>query len=190
MTEPHLNTGTVDNTDSVPTVPDNLLSQGTITQEVVGIFYAPTTSDSDKNGELTFGGTDSSKFTGTVSFTPITTTSPASEFWGIDQVASLPITFSSPNSSNRIFQEITYANGSSVLAQTAGIVDTGTTLVLLATDAFNTYMQLTGATLDQTTGLLTISQADYANLQSLMFNVGGTNLEFTADGQVRTMSYL
>ena len=76
-----------------------------------------------------------------------------------------------------------------MLASTAGIVDTGTTLVLLATDAFNTYMQLTGATLDQTTGLLTISQADYANLQSLNFNVGSTTLEFTADGQVRYQSH-
>ena len=81
-------------------------------------------------------------------------------------------------------QTVTYGtNNSAVLAQTAGIVDTGTTLTLLATDAFDTYKSLTGATEDQTTGLLTISAADYANLQSLNFAVGGTTFELTPDGQ-------
>ena len=37
------------------------------------------------NGELTFGGTDNTKFENQITFVPITKTSPASEFWGIDQ---------------------------------------------------------------------------------------------------------
>lgn len=40
----------------VATVTDNLYTQGTIPVDAVGIYYAPTTSDSDTNGELTFGG--------------------------------------------------------------------------------------------------------------------------------------
>lgn len=48
-------------------------------------------------------------------YRPITSTSPASEFVGIDQA-------------------VTYGtDGASILALTAGIVDTGTTLTLLAT---------------------------------------------------------
>lgn len=43
---------------------------------------------------------------------PLTSTSPASEYWGIDQ-------------------SITYGS-ETILASTAGIVDTGTTLVLIA----------------------------------------------------------
>lgn len=85
---------------------------------------------------------------------PLTTTSPASEFWGIDQ----SITYGSSNTP--------------ILSQTAGIVDTGTTLILMATDAFDAYVQATGATQDQTTGLLTLSNDNFNNLQSLFFNIG------------------
>ena len=157
---------TVAGEGTIPTVPDNLLAQGLISSEVVGVFFAPTTTESITNGELTFGGIDSTLTTSPVSFAPITTTSPASEFWGIDE-------------------SITYGSaGTSVLATTAGIVDTGTTLVMLATDAFDTYVSLTGATEDETTGLLSISAANYANLQSLFFNTAGTTFEFTKNAQV------
>jgi saccharopepsin len=108
-----LTEGTVSNTNTVPTVTDNLYSQGTISTEVIGIYYAPPSSDSDTNGELTFGGVDTSKTSGSIAYVPITSTSPASEYWGIDQ-------------------SVTYGS-SSILSSTAGIVDTGTTLVLLAT---------------------------------------------------------
>jgi hypothetical protein len=40
---------------------DNLYSQGTISTEAIGIYYAPATSDHDFNGELYFGGVDESK---------------------------------------------------------------------------------------------------------------------------------
>ena len=49
----------------------------------------------------------------------------------------------------------------------------GTTLLLLATDTFNLYQQVTGATLDQTTGLLTVP--DPNTLQSLFFIIGGVS---------------
>ena len=47
---------------------DNLLSQGIIDTEVLAVSFEPTTTDSDTNGELTFGGTDSSKYTGDISY--------------------------------------------------------------------------------------------------------------------------
>ena len=53
-----LTTGTLsDPLATVPTVTDNLFSHGTISTESIGVFYAPTTSMSTTNGELTFGGT-------------------------------------------------------------------------------------------------------------------------------------
>jgi cathepsin E len=93
---------------------DNLYSQGTIPEALIGISFEPTNSDAEVNGELTFGGVDESKFTGAIVYTPITTTSPASNYWGIDQT-------------------ITYGASTSIMASSAGIVDTGTTLILLAT---------------------------------------------------------
>ena len=108
-----LTTGTVSNTGTVPTVTDNLHSQGTISSEILGVYFEPaTTASSDLTGELTFGGVDKSKTTGNVNYVPITGTSPASAYWGIDQ-------------------SLTYGS-STILSSTAGIVDTGTTLVLIA----------------------------------------------------------
>ncbi|KAJ7451640.1 acid protease [Mycena latifolia] len=161
-----LTTSTVASTTSVPTVTDNLLKQGTIPVESIGISYVPTTSaTSAANGELTFGGTDSSKFTGDISYVPITSTAPASNYWGIDQT-------------------ITYGTDQTILDLTAGIVDTGTTLLLIATDAFQAYQQATGATADSTTGLLTVTEEQFDQMQSLFFQIGDTTLELTSNAQI------
>jgi pepsin A len=106
-----LTEGTVSNVNAVPTVTDNLYTQQTISSEVLGVFFAPASSE-DSSGELTFGGYDASKVTGSISYVPITSTSPASAYWGIDQSISYGTT--------------------SILSETAGIVDTGTTLILIA----------------------------------------------------------
>ncbi|KAL5492367.1 hypothetical protein ACEPAI_3814 [Sanghuangporus weigelae] len=161
-----LTMGTVTGTSKVPTVVDNLYSQKKINTEVVGISYNPFTSSSQTNGELTFGGVDSSKYTGSITYAPITKQTPAKHYWGLEQ-------------------SITYgSSGSNVLSSTAGILDTGTTLVLLATDAFNRYKSLTGATSDGTTGLLMLTSAQFQNLQSLYFQIGGTKFELTANAQI------
>lgn len=156
--------GTVQNTNNVPTVSDNLKSQNKITTEVIGISYNPSNQRSTSNGELTFGGTDSSKYSGAITYTPITKTAPARYYWGIDQT-------------------VTYGS-TSILSSTAGIVDTGTTLILLASDAFARYQKATGGTMDSATGLLKITQAQYNNLQNLNFNVAGQTFSLTPNGQI------
>lgn len=57
---------TPDTKTSIPTVTDNLFSQGFIQQNQVAISFEPTTDVGVVNGELTFGGTDSTKFTGSI----------------------------------------------------------------------------------------------------------------------------
>ena len=49
-------------------VTDNLFSQGTITSNEVAVSFEPTQQLDNVNGELTFGGTDSSKFEGSITF--------------------------------------------------------------------------------------------------------------------------
>ncbi|KAF9061456.1 acid protease [Rhodocollybia butyracea] len=160
-----LTSGTVSGTGEVPTVTDNLFNNGTIPAESIGISFEPTTGTDLANGELTFGGVDESKITGDITFVPITSTSPASQFWGIDQ-------------------SVSYGSDMTILNSTAGIVDTGTTLLMIATDAFQAYQQATGATLDQTTGLLKLTASEFDNLQSLFFQIGGTTFEFTPNAQI------
>ncbi|KAF9481152.1 acid protease [Pholiota conissans] len=160
-----LTAGTVSGTPNVPTVMDNLFGQKTIPTESLAISFNPTTSNGEVNGELSFGSTDSSRFTGEIAFTPITKTSPASQYWGIDQT-------------------ITYGSSGSPILTSAGIVDTGTTLLLIATDAFNAYQDATGATMDQATGLLTVTDDQLSNMESLFFEIGSTTFEFTANAQL------
>ncbi|EKM61624.1 uncharacterized protein PHACADRAFT_112385 [Phanerochaete carnosa HHB-10118-sp] len=159
-----LTENTVSNTGAVPTVTDNLFSQGLIPASVVAVYFEPTTQESVTNGELTFGGTDSSKYTGDINYIPLTRTSPASQYWGIDQ-------------------SITYGS-TSILSSTAGIVDTGTTLTLIATDAFKSYQAATGAVLDKNSGLLRITSSQYQSLQSLNFNIGGVTYELSPNAQI------
>ncbi|TDL15746.1 acid protease [Rickenella mellea] len=160
-----LTVGTLsDPSASIPTVTDNLSVQGTIDIDAVGVYFQPTTARNVKNGALTFGNADASRYTGALTYTGLTTTSPANAFWGIDQT-------------------VTYGTSATLLGNAPGIVDTGTKLLLLATDAFNAYRTATGATHDSTTGMLKISAANYANLQSLFFTIGGTTFEYTPNAQ-------
>ena len=67
---------------------------------------------------LTFGGADASLYTGDLSYAPLTKTWPASAYWGVDQA-------------------ITYGDGAEQVlkAGSAGIVDSGTTMILIASGA-------------------------------------------------------
>ncbi|KDR85732.1 hypothetical protein GALMADRAFT_53199 [Galerina marginata CBS 339.88] len=149
----------------IPTVTDNLFSSGAISAHSLGISFEPSITGDDLNGELTWGGTDSTKFTGTVAFTAVTKTSPASEFWGINQ-------------------SFRYGASNTILASTAGIVDTGTTLVLIATNGFNKYKTATGGVIDNTTGLLRVTSTQFNNLQSLFFINSAGTFELTANAQI------
>ena len=46
------------------------------------------------------------------------------------------------------------------------------------------YQEVTGGVFDNATGLLKISTAQFHNLQSLFFQVHGTNFELTANAQI------
>jgi len=164
-------------------VTDNLFNQHTISTESIGIFFAPVTA-SPNIGELTFGGVDPSKNTSAVQFTPITETRPSSAFWGVDQ-------------------SISYGS-KTILGTSAGIVDTGTTLVMLATgsytnmlhcshlitdtmcflDAFNAYQAATGGVPDAVTGLLSITLAQFQALKPLDFHIGGETYSLSPNAQI------
>ncbi|KAH9170223.1 aspartic peptidase A1 [Lactarius sanguifluus] len=162
-------------TSSTGTPTDNLFSQGIIPAGLVSVSFEPTTNTSVTNGELTFGSTPLARvvtefwlqdvYAYTELDSPATTTFPASEFGGIDE-------------------SIRYGASTTILSTTAGIVDSGTTLILIATDAFNRYKTVTGAILDASTGLLRITSTQFNNLQSLFFTAGGISFELTANAQI------
>ncbi|KAF8346650.1 aspartic peptidase A1 [Amanita rubescens] len=159
-----LGTLTPDSNAKIPTVTDNAYQQGYINSEVVGISFQPFTSAGDLTGELTWGGADKSKYSGSIRYTPITTTFPSSLFWGVDQ-------------------SVLYGLGKIILGKTAGIVDTGTTLIYLASEGYAAYVKATGSQLDHSVGLLAISPRKYSSLKSLFFIINGVPFELTANAQ-------
>ncbi|KAJ7741276.1 acid protease [Mycena metata] len=166
-----LTKGTMGSSDeSIPTVTDNLVKQKTISSACIGICYEPTTTDEPANGCLSFGGADNSKYsfafryTGDMSYTPITKTSPASNYWGIEQCISY--------------------DGQEIMAKCAGISDTGTTLCMLPSSVFKAYQKKTGAVLDNATGLLTVTEDQYNSMKSMIFTIGDVDFELTANGQI------
>jgi cathepsin E len=61
----------------------------------------------------------------------------------------------------------------------SGILDTGTTLVLLASDFFEAYKDATGAVLDEQTGLLKLTKAQFAQLETFYIAAGDvSHLDF------------
>ncbi|KAF8177288.1 putative cathepsin E [Mycena galopus ATCC 62051] len=150
---------TVSGSTTVPTVLNNLFSQGTITDQVLGVSFAPESGsdDDDTNGELTLGGTDATKFTGSITYTSKTTASLYTDYWGIT------------------VSEIAY-NGKSIGASASAIVDTGTTLIYIPTAAYNSFLSASGGKTDSVTGLASWTTLPTANFA---FTIGGVSFALT-----------
>ncbi|KDR75540.1 hypothetical protein GALMADRAFT_97207 [Galerina marginata CBS 339.88] len=154
-----------DQSAPIPTVLDNLYKSGAIRSNEFAVYFQPVVGNNTFNGEITFGGSDRSKTTCDIQYTPVTATQPSSQYWGINQT-------------------ITYGKTTMLLSNRAGVVDTGTTLLLMSTDAFDIYKNVTGAVLDNVTGLLSITEEQYSNLNSLHFTIGTSTFKLNADGQL------
>jgi hypothetical protein len=60
-------------------------------------------------------------------------------------------------------------------------------MLTLYSEAFDAYTTATGATLDENTGLLRITPAQFADLQPLDFDIGGTTFSLTPNGTCRAI---
>jgi hypothetical protein len=131
-----LTQNTVSNADTVPTFLNNLYSQGSISTEVLGVSFRkePGSATNNTNGELTLGGTDSSKYSGSITYFPKLKSGDASLFWGI-AIASFTYGWTTLGSS------------------ASGIVDSGTTLIYIPTSAYNKFLSASGGKTDILSGL-------------------------------------
>ncbi|KAG2143757.1 acid protease [Suillus bovinus] len=144
-------------TGLTPTLMDNALKQGLIKNDIFGISFAPAKTYNDTNGAITYGGIDHALHTGEITYAPITKTLPAANSWGIN-VTSL-----------------TYGTHTVIPQSTAGIVDTGTAMILLAKDFLARYLDaIPGSHLDIIdTGLVVIPSSSIAHMQPLNFTING-----------------
>ncbi|KAJ7105859.1 putative aspartic protease [Mycena epipterygia] len=146
---------TVSGVSTVPTFMQNLVSQGVISENILGVSFAPLSGsdEEDTNGELTFGGVDDSKFTGSITYT--TAVAP---WWGVSVSK--------------------FAFGSTSLGTTtaSGIVDTGTTLLYVPTTIYTKFLSTSGGKLDNNSGLVKFTTKPTSNFS---FVVGGTTFTLT-----------
>lgn len=149
---------TVETKDEVPTVTDTLFQQRSIAADLFAVYIQPIGEGvQEESAGINFGGVDTTRYTGDIHFAPITGTSPANDYWGIDAA-------------------FVY-NGQAVMSTTAGMVDLGSFKLLLATDAFNKFTHQTGATKDDATGQWTLTSDQYTALQPLVLQINGAAIE-------------
>ncbi|KAG2361272.1 aspartic peptidase A1 [Suillus spraguei] len=164
-----LTVGTLTNdpTATYPTFTDWLVTTGIIRQNIVGISFQPVTGDRDTDvGELAFGEPDYTKCTSNIVYTDITITSQSRNYWGINQ-------------------KITYGNRKiKILSRTAGIINSGSRFIYLASGAYRRYRAATGATFDEQTGLLRITPRQYSALQALNFDIGNVFFSLVPNAQI------
>ncbi|KAG2070282.1 acid protease [Suillus decipiens] len=152
-------------TEPIPTVTDSLFGQGTIPENVLGIFSLPYISPKlEITGQITFGGTDPTMYNGNIEYAPTVNTGRSQNYWGVNS-------------------RITYGNRE-ILRSTGGIVDFGTTLITLATDAYQKYQLATGTVYDSATKLLTMPEDKYGTLRNLDFHIGDQTYSLTPNGQI------
>ena len=108
---------------------------------------------------------DPSKFIGPIHYVDVTPIPQSSTFWGITQTVS-------------------YGRFNLIIPFAAGIVDTGTSLLLIPTEAFKKYQEATGGVMDEATGLLRITTSQFAKLESMFFVIGHSTFEFTPNAQI------
>lgn len=151
-------------TRTIPTVTDNLFAARTIPSPLIGISLSSANNGLKDSGEITWGGIDEDKIIGPITYIPVTKTKPSSYYWGVDAI-------------------IDYGS-ESLLPLTSGIVDTGTTLLLLATDAFERYGNLTGAVMDKDVGFLSLTKENFSKLETMPLSLGNTTFLLTPNAQV------
>ncbi|KAJ7636405.1 putative cathepsin E [Roridomyces roridus] len=157
-----LTNGTVQGVSEVPTFIQNLLSEGVIAQNILGISFAPLQgiAPESPNGVLTFGGVDANFFKGNITYTPR-----IPPFWGI---SACSFKFG-PNSL-----------GPNSTASYSGFVDTGTTLILLPSPVFTAFLNLTKGSVDPSTGFIAFP-ANGKPTHDVSFVVGGTTFTMTPE---------
>ncbi|CAE7186075.1 unnamed protein product [Rhizoctonia solani] len=155
---------TLDNGSPVPNIVDALLEQGQIRKNMFGVSLAPVTSQGVINGRLTFGGTSPQRYKGGLNWVDITSGS-LRDYWAFEQTIKYGDQVIQPSS--------------------AGIVDTGTTLLHITRQAFDDYARsIPGSQTDASTGLLEIPENSIIYMRPLSFVIDGKPYEFTSQAQL------
>ncbi|KAG0305938.1 hypothetical protein BGZ98_003268 [Dissophora globulifera] len=141
----------LESVSGVKTFMDNAIAQGVLEQPVISVFMPSVRRNGGVGGEYLFGGIDKSRFSGDLTYVPVS----QEGYW---QIA---------------IDDVGY-NGQSLGQSSQGIVDTGTTLVIVSDDAAKAiHDSIDGASNDPNNGwVVPCSLKDSSD--NVSFTMGGT----------------
>ncbi|KAG0018055.1 hypothetical protein BGZ82_000551, partial [Podila clonocystis] len=148
----------------VPTPMDNLVAANKIKSNVFGVYFERMKDGgySIRNGEVIFGGYDTSRYSGDIVWADAPTEFPEKAYWGL------------------IFDKITFGDINISADPVNGISDTGTTLILLSASYFKAFKNaIPGAYIDK--GMIAFPPSSLSSLKDLTFVVKGKSLTITPE---------
>ncbi|KAG0200914.1 hypothetical protein BGX28_006161 [Mortierella sp. GBA30] len=142
---------TIESVSGVKTFLDNAIAAGVLSQPVVSVFLPSVRQNGGVGGEYLFGGIDTARFTGDLTYVPVS----QQGYW---QIAIDGIS----------------AGGQDLGQSSQGIIDTGTTLIIVSDSAAQAiHGTISGATNDPTNGWL-VPCTLQSSTDSISFTLGGT----------------
>ncbi|KAG0003575.1 1,3-beta-glucanosyltransferase [Entomortierella chlamydospora] len=142
----------IESVSGVLTFMDNAIAAGVVAEPVVSVFLPSERVFNGEGGEYIFGGIDSSKYTGSLTYVPVT----QEGYWQIS------------------VDDIGY-NGQSLGQSSQGIVDTGTTLIIVGDDAAQAiHDNIEGAYNDYENGWI-VPCSLQSSSDSISFSMGGSS---------------
>jgi cathepsin D len=151
--------------DNVTPVWYNLLSQGKVSNPVFGV-YLSRNAQSKVGGEITFGGIDTARYTGDITYVPLN----SETYWAF------------------VIDDMTIAGKSaSICTKCQGIADTGTSLIAGPKDAMNTINQMIGAKVGPT-GQASVNCSLISSMPDVAFVLNGKPFSLKAEQYVLQVS--
>ncbi|KAF8975338.1 hypothetical protein BGZ46_009201 [Entomortierella lignicola] len=141
---------TIESVSGVKTFMDNAIAAGAVAKPVVSVFLPSVRRNGGVGGEYLFGGIDSTKYTGSLTYVPVT----QKGYWQIH------------------VSDASY-NGASLGQSSEGIIDTGTTLIIVGDAAAQAiHNKIKGSVNDPNNGWL-VPCSLKTNTGNIGFKLGG-----------------
>ncbi|KAF9173302.1 hypothetical protein BGX20_003564 [Mortierella sp. AD010] len=142
----------IESVSGVLTFMDNAIAAGVVAEPVVSVFLPSERVFNGEGGEYIFGGIDSSKYTGSLTYVPVT----QEGYWQVS------------------IDDIGY-NGQSLGEYSQGIIDTGTTLIIVGDDAAEAiHDNIEGAYNDYENGWI-VPCSLQSSSDTISFSMGGSS---------------
>nr|ABI26643.1 aspartic proteinase [Cucumis sativus] len=127
----------------------NMVSQSLVSNPVFSVYFGRSKA-ANNNGEVIFGGSDSTVYQGPINYVPVT----QQGYW-------------------QFTMDGVYVNGQQVISSAQAIADTGTSLLAAPTSAFYTLNEAIGATYQE--GDYFVDCSSVSSLPNIQFSIGGIN---------------